>query len=100
MKDNRKTNAATENAAVQNQHTAEHFRKSRQKQRKLPTFYIAYIVGVVIALFCIGGALIFENSYLAEYEQSQPKYVAEEVFAEHFSTKPSQMSWRKWHPQL
>ena len=60
------------------------YRQSRAARRGFPYFWAIYaslLVIAVIAIFCVCG---YVNTLLAEYELVQPKYKADQVFAEHF----------------
>lgn len=56
-----------------------------QTKRKLPTFYIVLIICWAVALALLSIALLVIRTYLADYESTQPKYIAEKVFEEYFS---------------
>ena len=59
-------------------------RKRKADKRPFPLFYIIYFALVTIAIAGILWAVSFVDTLLYEYESVQPKYKAEEVFAEHF----------------
>lgn len=56
-----------------------------QTKKKMPRFYLVLIICWAIALTLLGAALLIVRSYLSDYESTQPKYVAEEVFGKYFS---------------
>lgn len=55
------------------------------KTKKFPIFYICLIVFVVGVLIATEFGKTFLKDVLREYEDSQPKYVAEDFLASHFS---------------
>ena len=59
-------------------------RRRRADKKPFPLFYIIYFALVTLALIGIFWAVGFVDTLLAEYESVQPKYKAEEIFAEHF----------------
>jgi len=54
-------------------------------KKKMPRFYLVLIICWAVALTLLGTALLIVRSYLADFESTQPKYVAEEVFEKYFS---------------
>lgn len=52
--------------------------------KKLPLFYKVFFLCWGIALTLLAIALVIVRTYLADYESTQPKYVADEVFEEYF----------------
>ena len=56
-----------------------------QTKKKLPTFYLVLIICWAVALALLASALLVIRTYLADYERTQPKHLAEKVFEEYFS---------------
>ena len=50
----------------------------------IPRFYVIYLVATITVILIVMIALGVVRSRMAEYEAAQPKYVAEEVFAQYF----------------
>ena len=63
----------------------EHEKRTRFFGRTIPWFYEIYLICVVSALVGILVACSVVWGILAEYERTQPKYVAEEVFESYFT---------------
>ena len=51
---------------------------------RIPRFYVIYLTATVTAIIILMIALAVVRSRMAEYEAAQPKYVAQEVFAQYF----------------
>ena len=64
--------------------TEENFRKRRSKRAHFPIFYTVYFSVIAIFIIALAFGLRFINNILYEYESTQPKYKAEEVFNEYF----------------
>ncbi len=64
--------------------SAPKYRKGHSARRGFPYFYVIYAAFVLLAVAGIAWACSFVNTLLTEYESVQPKYVAEQVFTEHF----------------
>ena len=60
--------------------------KLRGQRKPFPVFYLIYTILVLAAVAGIFFAVDWVDGLLYEYELVQPKYKAEEVFAEHFET--------------
>ena len=60
-------------------------KKPRSYGRTIPRFYVIYLICVAAALSLIFIACAVVRARLAEYEDAQPKYVAEEAFQAYFS---------------
>ncbi len=64
--------------------------KKKKKKKKgnrisnIPVFYLIYLTVTAAIIFAVVMAMQVVRSRLAEYEQAQPKYVAEEVFSRYF----------------
>ena len=65
--------------------STDNFRKSRSKRKKPSVFYVIYFALIGLFLISLTVGLIVEHSALGAYEDSQPKYKAEEVFNHYFS---------------
>ena len=57
----------------------------RKSTFRFPVFYICLLIGVALALIAMAVGLARLRVILADYEDAQPKYAAEAVFAEHFA---------------
>lgn len=55
------------------------------KTKKISKFWLTFAICWVIALVALFIALAVVRTYLSDYEDSQPKYVAEEIFEKYFS---------------
>ncbi len=55
------------------------------KRRGFPYFYTILAVLLVLGVCAVAYGLSLLNEWLADYESSQPKYVAEKVFNEYFA---------------
>lgn len=62
------------------------YRRVRSGKRSFSLFYTIYFSFVGLFIIAAGFGLYFLSGILGEYEDVQPKYKAEEVFAEHFAT--------------
>ena len=51
---------------------------------RVPRFYVIYLAVTITVILIVMIALGIVRSRMAEYEEAQPKYVAEEVFARYF----------------
>ena len=58
--------------------------KPKSRTFRLPVFYICLILAVALALIAMAWGLSQLRLILADYEDAQPKYAAEAVFAAHF----------------
>lgn len=60
------------------------FRKSKRK--KPSVFYVIYFSFIALFILTLTVGLVLLHGILEEYELSQPKYTAEDIFSEHFMT--------------
>ncbi|MBQ2767168.1 MAG: hypothetical protein IJF49_03720 [Clostridia bacterium] len=60
-------------------------RKKTKPAFRIPVFYICLVVFVALVLVAMACGLAYLRVILTDYEASQPKYAAEEVFAEYFA---------------
>ncbi|MBQ5842058.1 MAG: hypothetical protein IIW63_02770 [Clostridia bacterium] len=54
------------------------------KVKKFPYFYTILALLVLVGVCCVAYGLGLLNSWMADYESTRPKYVAENVFETHF----------------
>ncbi len=55
------------------------------KKQTLPLFYAIYLALILVFILVLCFAMQFVKKLLAEYEDTQPKYKAQEVFEEYFT---------------
>ena len=58
--------------------------KKKTAGKKLPLFYLIYIVVIVVALLLLAFGAALLHNILGEYEEVQPKHLAERIFHEQF----------------
>jgi hypothetical protein len=57
-----------------------------RKKHKFPIFYTILVLFIIMAVIAIDYAIGEVSEYLADYESTQPKYVAEEIFSKYYKS--------------